>query len=425
MKRTDWRSLALCAAGAVASVAHGQSDASGELEIIEAPLPVETLRTARDSLVGVGDLNAALDPARRIVGRLETEEDAVFGNDVLMLAGIEAGLGDFDAAELDYLKAIDLLRDEDGDPSPRLIAAHQALGETYINTRRFPEALIALEAAQDMSRRSEGLFNVDQSGILDDLTLARLGTGDTATARELQQDRLENAVRRYGAEDPRVIPFHSHLGEYYERSRLSVSAREQYRTALEISESNYGSDSADNLELLRRLTTMDLLLGDESSARDKLAAILERRDDIDPMQRGLSLAVLGDWDLVRESPETAWARYQDAFAVLDGLDSIDADDFFSEPRMIDFVQPLGAVDRGARSRPWSWGNVVMQFDVSENGRADHVKTVSIAPKVRDVETSFNRRIRETHFRPQLKDGQPVPTSSVRYTNNFRFYVKDD
>ena len=42
-----------------------------------------------------------------------------------------------------------------------------------------------------------------------------------------------------------------------------------------------------------------------------------------------------------------------------------------------------------------------------------------------MEDAYDRRIRETHFRPRLIDGAPLPTSGVRFTHNFRYYVAEE
>ena len=102
---------------------------------------IENLRSARDALVGVEDFTAALDPAERVVTALEEQGVTEISNDILRLARVQAGLQDFESAELNYLKAIALIKDQEGEFSRTLIGAHQALGRTYINTRRLPEAI--------------------------------------------------------------------------------------------------------------------------------------------------------------------------------------------------------------------------------------------------------------------------------------------
>jgi tetratricopeptide (TPR) repeat protein len=386
---------------------------------------VAGLRELRDARVEVQDFAAALEPAETVVAELEGQGAKGIAGDVLMLGRIHAGLRDFEAAELDYLKAIEMISDEDGEFTPALVDIHQALGRVYINARRFPEAIAVLEQGQAISRRNEGLFNVDQSGLIDDLTLAQLGTGNTIAARDLQVERLENAQRRFGDDDSRLIPFHTHLGDYYDSSRLRVSAREQYSRALELSEVHYGTQSNQAVALLRRLTEIDLMLDDETPARERLEAVLASDAEISPIERGLSLATLGDWAIVNELTELATTNYDEAYRLLDQSPGVDAVQFFATPKMLNFVPPLSSVDRGARSLPWTWGDLELEFEVSADGRVRNVDAVSMEPRIRDLRNDFVRRMREAYFRPRLIDGRPVTTEDVRYRQSFRYYVEDD
>jgi outer membrane biosynthesis protein TonB len=89
--------------------------------------------------------------------------------------------------------------------------------------------------------------------------------------------------------------------------------------------------------------------------------------------------------------------------------------------MIDFVSPLSPVDRGTRSRPYLYGSIVLEFDLSAEGRAENVRSVAAEP-AGIMESDYVRRIRETHFRPRLVAGEPVAAMNVRFTHYFRVYA---
>jgi hypothetical protein len=129
---------------------------------------------------------------------------------------------------------------------------------------------VALEQAQHITQRHLGLFNVEQAALLDDITTAYLGLGNTVDAQKTQVQRLDNAIRRFGATDPRVIPFRYTLARYYERSRLPESAREQYEEVLSSQESRLGGADAGLMAPLRELVQLDLLVaqGTETQRRD-------------------------------------------------------------------------------------------------------------------------------------------------------------
>ena len=111
------------------------------------------------------------------------------------------------------------------------------------------------------------MFNVEQSPLLDDLTTAYLGLGNTLEAKDTQVERLDNAIRRFGAADPRVIPYRYTLAKYYEQSRLPESAREQYQEVLKAQEERLGAADAELLAPLRELVAIDLLVAQGADAR--------------------------------------------------------------------------------------------------------------------------------------------------------------
>jgi tetratricopeptide (TPR) repeat protein len=391
----------------------------------DAKLP--PLRRARDALMGASDFEAALTPALAAVAEQKEVKDPGYPADLAALARIQSELGRHDDAEKNYLEAIDLVEAAEGEFSITLVDPYRGLGRAYIKAARYPEAIAVLESAQHVSQRNLGLFNVEQAPLIDDITTAYLGLGDTVEARKMQLERLDNAVRRFGADDARVIPYRYQLADYYQRSRLTLSAREQYEEVLKSQEAQVGAMHPGLLTPLRQLVRIDLATAqnEEQAARTKLVEVLEGNTDIDPVERGLSLATLGDWAIVANDPVAAGDYYAQAWAALSAKPDLDVAAFFAKPVPIDFVAPLNAVDRAARSRPYSWAQIVFNFEVSADGRPFNVETVGRQggePNL--IETRYNRRLREAHFRPRIVDGRPVATGNVQFTHYFRFYVND-
>jgi tetratricopeptide (TPR) repeat protein len=271
------------------------------------------------------------------------------------------------------------------------------------------------------------LFNVEQSPLLDDITTAYLGLGNTVDAQRMQVERLDNAIRRFGVADPRVIPFRYTLAKYYEQSRLPESAREQYQEVLKAQETRLGGTDAQLLAPLRELVALDLLVaqGAEPGRRDRLAAVLGENGDATPVERGLSLALLGDWAIVTGDAQAARDYYRQAWDTLRTNPDVDAAAYFRKPTMIDFVPPLSPVDRNERSRPYTWTEIVLEFDVSAEGLPSDVRVVTREPETTALQVRYNRRMRETHFRPRLVEGEPVATTNVRSTHYVRRYVSKD
>src|SRR5262245_25019408 len=141
---------------------------------------LQSLRRARDTLMGIRDFDAALNPAQTAVAKQdETQRDADYAKDLTALARIQAELARVEPAESNFLKAIELIEQGEGEFSISLVEPYRGLGRAYIKAARYPEAITALEQAQHVSQRNLGLFNIEQSGLIDDITTAYLGLGDT------------------------------------------------------------------------------------------------------------------------------------------------------------------------------------------------------------------------------------------------------
>ncbi len=401
----------------------GAGPEQGQLEA-EAPSDeVRVLRNARDAFMMVRDFDAAREPAEEIVAN----PDAVTAEDYARLGRIQAELGELDAAELSYLSAIDAIAKDEGELSISLVDVYRGLGRAYIRAGRYPDAITALEQGQHITQRHLGLYNTEQTGLIDDITTAYLGVGDTAAAHRMQLERLENAVRRFGADDLRVVPFRMELANYYERSRLHVSARDQYLEVLRLADAQLGPSDPQLLTPLRELVALDLALtqGEDDATLARLTALAEQSaGNADPLERGLALAVLGDAAIVRKDVPAAHDYYRRAWQAVAESES-DPAQVFGQPAMIDFVAPLNSVDRGTRSRPYSWAEIVLAFDVSADGRPSNVRIVRTSTQPGVLADRYARRVRETRFRPRLVAGEPAATANVEFTHFFRYYVDRD
>ncbi len=417
--------LAACCAMPLTSTAQ---EAGGLAPLADvAGRPTADLRRARDAFVGIRDFDAALNPARAVVDAQREQREPSYAADLAALGLIQAELRSTEEAVDNLIDAIGIVETAEGTYSPTLIEYYRGLGRTYIKSGQYQQAIVTLEQAQHISQRHLGLFNVEQAPLLDDITTAYLGLGNTVEAQKLQLERLENAIKRFGVADTRVIPYRYTLAKYYSQSRLPDSAREQYEEVLKTQESALGSDDAGVLAPLRELVALDLLIaqGAETQQRDRLAAVLEHNPSAEPVERGLSLALLGDWAVVSGDAATARGYYQQAWSTLRAQPEFDVAAYFGKPAMIDFVPPLSPVDRNERSRPYTWTEIVLEFDVSAEGLPADVRIITRDPQTLSLQTRYNRRLRETHFRPRLVDGEPVATTNVRSTHYVRRYVDRD
>jgi len=427
------RWLIAFAAGALAGSVAAQStqptrrdDAAATQETTAGIANLPATRRFRDAMVDSGDFSAGLKPALDIVAAQTKARDPAYVNDLSVLARIEAELGQFDKAEASYLQAIDAVQTAEGEFALALVSPYRGLARSYIKAGHYPEAITALETAKSISQRNLGLFNVEQSPLLDDITTAYLGLGDTRTAQNIQLERLDNAVKRYGPNDQRVIPYRYVLADYYQRSREPDSARQQYAEVLKTQESQLGPEHPGLLNPLRQLVRLDLLTSqtEAGDAHARLATVLQQNPNTDPIERGESRASLGDGAIVANDLAAARAYYKQAWDAFSSKPDFDTTAAFAKPEMIDFVAPVNSVDRGEKSRlPYGWAEIDFSFDVAADGRPQNVHALRPegAPPAQ-FEARYSRRLRETHFRPRLVAGEPVATDNVQFTHYFRIYV---
>jgi tetratricopeptide (TPR) repeat protein len=414
----NWRAHLVTVTALLASLACGAQQPT--------PDDLNDVIVSRDSYRDSGDLAAAQAAALDVVSRVEAEHGAKaqqLVEPLLALARINRDLGNATEAESNFRRVIAISRSQQGKNSPDLIVPYQELARTFMDAQRFGDALTTLEQARSISRRNFGLFNMGQTQLFDDMTRAYLGRNDTAKAQQMQEEKITLAVRNFGAEDARVAPYREELADYYQRSRLKVAAREEFRKALRIYSELTPPDTPGELRTLREILRLNfVLLGDEDEHVRIAQLLTDNR--ISPLERARTLAVLGDFYAVRVADQNQAQRYwADAFRVGETLAPEEAAELeFSKPRMLDFVPPLNQVDqRTSRRKRFAWGTLTAQFGVSADGRAVDVQ-INMDPPVPRLAERYQDRLAATRFRPRIAGGEPVATARVRLTHAYRYFV---
>lgn len=385
----------------------------------------DALELARDEMMALGDFAAAKPRAEELVEALRADDETQTRDLALALTKlchVHRELKETDSAEGCFLESIELIESEEKF-DPALVDPYRGLGRTLIDADRGAEAVAVLDQARHISRRNFGLFNAEsQAEILDDQTDAYLSINDTVTARKLQRERVNIALRAYGVDDERTVPFRNQLAEYYKRSQMKASARRQYQRIIEVHEKQDGDNSPKTLQPLRQIVRLNLTLDDQGFARNQIVDVLEANPVLPAMEQAQSLATLGDWSMVyQSSSDKAFNYYRQAHEVLAATGQ-DSNSFFATPVVLDFIPPLTRVDeRGPTKVPIAWGEITLEFGISERGRAYDVEVVTAEPADL-MEGKFRRRILETHFRPRLVDGVAVAVDKARVTYPFRYYI---
>ena len=342
---------------------------------------------------------------------------------------IERGRQQLERAQLEdaqasYLEGIGQLTAELGADSPELIEPYSELARIYMLNDQPLEAITVLETARGVSHRSYGLFNLEQIPLLDEASRAYLLLGNTVEAGNVQRERLNVALRRFGEEDPRTIPYRNQLADYYDQSRMRLLAREEYEAVLDVHRNAFGENDGSLLIPLSRLTAIDIRLGNTRSARGQLVRALESTANATPFQRASALAVLGDWELVRSRTDAAYDYYRGAYEALRAEQPSLAEEFFDAPRFVDFAPPSSAADWQSNPRGYAWGFIELQFSVSTEGKATNIVVGRANPPLL-MDELYVRRLAEARFRPRLAGGEPAPTGRVSYRHDFRVLLREE
>ena len=332
-------------------------------------------------------------------------------------------LDDLDAAEADFLDAIELITATDGEFAAALIRPYRGLAHVLAARGDFPEAVTALEAARHVSHRNFGLFNMEQADILDELSGVYEQAGDTREAQQQQQEILDVAQRHFGADAADVVPYHFKLARYYELERMRGLARDQYARALEIVRSDPQSTPGDELPALTELARVATLTGEASRARRDLEALLQAGVTAAAAVEAEAYAVIGDDDLVNGRIDGAADFYALAHAAF--ADPSEADAYFRAPRLINFVPPPSPVDWGRRrGGDFAWGSITAAFGLTATGKAERIAIV-VADPPGLMDALYARRLAEAVFRPRIEGGQMVATNRLRFTHEFRYFLPDE
>jgi tetratricopeptide (TPR) repeat protein len=399
-----------------------QSGAAQETESQQAATLgyMNSLRAARNQLMSVSDYEAALEPAQILAQEAQEAGESDAFADRVMFAIVLAELDRLEEAELELLDVVESVEASDGRNAASVITPLRMLGRTYMRMQMFPEAVAALTEARSVSRRSAGLFNVEhQIEVIDDLTTAQLGLGDTQAARDLQLERLEVAQRQFGTDDVQVIPYHYHLADYYESSRMRRAAREQYREALTIAQER--GDTEQILISMSNIVRQDLQTAASDTNTENLAElVLSLPTDFYSDGLALANAVLGDAALIDEDDSLAATYYARSWDLFEATGEVDPAVYFADPAVIRFIAPLSAADFATLSLPVGWGTIALEFDVDAQGRVSEITGTTSEPSG-VMDDAYVERIEDAWFRPALVAGEPVAATGVVFTHYFRFY----
>jgi TonB family protein len=416
------------------------------------------------------DWSAAIAAAEQLVAAArsrEPQQPLALAEALSLLGHAQYGAKDYVAAEKAFVESVQTIEQHSGAASSRLLDPLRGLGYTLAASGRHQEAVPPLERAVLLDRRSHGLYDIGQQGMLRQLaeSLSKLGRADDAERHIIYLVQL--AERVYGRRDPRQVPILCFVGGWRADAGDFIGARLIYRHAVGLVEQKLGAKDPAAIEPLRAIAgtyTQEVYystLGIKTQSRERMPTDADGTSNdskpINPrylggegekaLERALkileaqppsahdtlvaTLVQSGDWYQVKHQPEKALSYYRRAAALNVTLTGATAAASASiataaaEPAPLSFpvrvyypsptrvsrtaLLPADQVDERF---------VEVQFTVTDSGEVSDAKVASASGTPREVAETL-AAIRAARFRPKFVNGEPVATTGMTNREVFR------
>jgi tetratricopeptide (TPR) repeat protein len=429
--------------------------------VIGGVLPLDPRMEAYDQFRALYDTARyaeALPHAQRVVELSETDSDRDYELPIAYnnLGATQFKLNDFAAAEASYRISLEMLEASQGISSRRLIAPLAGLGSAYAALDQHAIAAEYFDRALAVSRRAEGLFNLEQLPLIDQAASSRFAIGDFTGVEHERQYALKVLEQNYGYDDARTLPAALKLAEFYESLQAYPAARGLYLRVRDVAMRESGGYNVAAVRAMisicrthRLQYTMDPeSLGDDVPVRDPISgqvvsqeyraarqpapgadrsglksaeqAVEILRAAVDPPKDlfAEALTELADWYQVTSRSALALPLYAEASALYATGEFTGAGNPFVAPRMIYYRPPLSS-KRGAGNltNPVAIRVTVFTFVVTESGGTEDIEVVST--DMADSQLSQARRaLSRAIYSPRFVDGDPVATEGVRFTSEW-------
>ena len=404
------------------------------------------------------DWEKAVVAAEKLVETARVNSNAAplaLAEDLALLGNAHLASRSFLAAEAAYSEALQILEPRVAPSSDRLLEPLRGLGYTLAGSSKHDQAIPYLERALLISRRTHGLFNFNQQGLLRQLAASQTKLGNYPAAEQQIQYLIRVGEHTYGASDPRMASVHTLVGDFYSQAGLVTVGRDSYREALRIVEKKLGRNDLATVEPLRALAdsykrelylaVVGMKASDRQATHDALdpgtKSVNPRylnNDGERALQRAVktldshptrstsqfidTLLDLGDWYMIKSENEAAMLHYKRAYSL---LDQVEPERMESEraklsfPAQLYYAMPTLATRNIARPDDEVEEKYVrVRFTVGADGSVRDESVVDQDASPRQVAETV-AAIRGARYRPKFVNGEPVETQDVGLRQIFR------
>ena len=411
------------------------------------------------SLYETARFEEALPYAKRVVEL--SEQDAERDHELPIaynnLGATQYQLADYTGATASYRQSLELLEATQGISSRRLVVPLAGLGAVYAAQDQHEVAAELFDRALAVSRRADGLFNLQQLPLIAQAADSRYAINDFSGAEKERMYALKIAEQNYGYGDERTLPTLLELAVFYEGLREFIAARMMYLRARDVAmqKSGYSAPAVKSLVGITRTHRMQYTMNPETldsqqPARDEVTGDIVgkvyRESSVSRLQRTApdsspprphsncfarhrtrrkdlmteTLIELGDWFQATSRPAISIPYYAEAAGIFDTVVAEDplAAHPLKAPRMV-FYRPPVSASRGLNTQSGQYviRKTVFSFLVSEIGLPEEVTVVSTT--MDEAQLSHARRaMSKAIYSPRFSEGKPVSTAGVTFTSEW-------
>jgi len=357
------------------------------------------------------------------------------------LATVNYKLGDFPAAIEAYQRSLRILQSKSTLADKQQIRPLHGLGVSFMGANDPQSAVVALKRAADLSRNTDGLFNINQIEFIDPLIDAYAATGRWAEADKEAGYALRVEEAYHGRNSVNLLDRLDKLARWYEADRRYTTERNVYERSLAILQKGATVNDLRRVAPLRgiaRSYRLEFFYGVEGaeqggsfnagangapvfadgtqqrrgeSSLTSALAVIDANSPADQQKRGEVLADLGDWYLVTNSPRRAYEIYAEAWK---SFEQVDNTKYLTAPRVLAIRPSISSVERSQMDPAEAVLRLVeLHFKVDRDGRVDNVTSPTTDVPDSVVKGSI-AAIKRARYAPRIENGAAVATDDVVY-----------
>jgi tetratricopeptide (TPR) repeat protein len=380
--------------------------------------------------------------AERLVALTEEQygaEELPLINPLTNLATVHYKQGHFAAAIENYQRSLRILQAKSTLADKAQIRPLHGLGISFMGANDPESAVVALKRAADLSRNTDGLFNINQVEFIDALIDAYEASGRFAEADKESQYAMRVEEAAYGRTSVKLLDRLDKLARWNEDARRYTSERNVYERSLGILsrsapendlrrigplrgiarsfrlESFYGAEGADSGATFNSSGNGAPVFADGTQQRrgesslSAALAIIDANPPPNAQLRGAVLTDLGDWFLVSNAMRRAYDSYAEAWKALASVSDTKS---LEQPRVLAYRPSISSVDRSQLDPAEAvLKTVELHFTVDRDGHIDDVTSPTTDVPEAIVKNSMIS-MKRSRFAPRIENGAAVPTNNV-------------